>query len=129
MRLGDRGAMRPTWAPSRTEFALLDLAVPTVPVARRFALPAAQNRPPQSRGRTMSIETWTAARIEQLRNFVVTGLTCSQIAAEIGVTRNSVIGKIHRLGLSPARPAGAQRAHALRASGTRGSRRDAACCT
>ncbi len=55
----------------------------------------------------MSIETWTAERIEQLRNFVVTGLTCSQIAAEIGVTRNAVIGKIHRLGLSPARPAGA----------------------
>ena len=51
--------------------------------------------------------TWTAERIEQLRNFVVTGLTCSQIAAEIGVTRNAVIGKIHRLGLSPARPAGA----------------------
>ena len=55
----------------------------------------------------MSIETWTAERIEQLRNFVVSGLTCSQIAAEIGVTRNAVIGKIHRLGLSPARPAGA----------------------
>jgi len=50
--------------------------------------------------------TWTAERIEQLRNFVVTGLTCSQIAAEIGVTRNAVIGKIHRLGLSPARPPG-----------------------
>ena len=32
------------------------------------------------------------------------GLTCSQIAAEIGVTRNAVIGKIHRLGLSPERP-------------------------
>jgi GcrA cell cycle regulator len=55
----------------------------------------------------MSIETWTAERIEQLRHCVVSGLTCSQIAAEIGVTRNAVIGKIHRLGLSPARPAGA----------------------
>jgi GcrA cell cycle regulator len=54
----------------------------------------------------MSIETWTAERIEQLRHCVVSGLTCSQIAAEIGVTRNAVIGKIHRLGLSPARPAG-----------------------
>jgi GcrA cell cycle regulator len=55
----------------------------------------------------MTAATWTAERIEQLRSFVVTGLTCSQIAAEIGVTRNAVIGKIHRLGLSPARPAGA----------------------
>jgi GcrA cell cycle regulator len=54
----------------------------------------------------MSIETWTTERIEQLRHYVGTGLTCSQIAAEIGVTRNAVIGKIHRLGLSPARPAG-----------------------
>jgi GcrA cell cycle regulator len=55
----------------------------------------------------MSIETWTPERVEQLRNFVVTGLSCSQIAAEIGVSRNAVIGKIHRLGLSPTRPPGA----------------------
>ncbi|MFZ3225370.1 MAG: GcrA family cell cycle regulator, partial [Xanthobacteraceae bacterium] len=48
---------------------------------------------------------WTAERIEQLRNGVTSGLSCSQIAAEIGVTRNAVIGKIHRLGLSPGRPA------------------------
>jgi GcrA cell cycle regulator len=55
----------------------------------------------------MSLERWTPERVEQLRSFVVTGLTCSQIAAEIGVTRNAVIGKIHRLGLAPGRPAGA----------------------
>jgi len=54
----------------------------------------------------MTIETWTPERVEQLRSFVVTGLTCSQIAAQIGVSRNAVIGKIHRLGLSPARPPG-----------------------
>jgi GcrA cell cycle regulator len=48
---------------------------------------------------------WTSERIEQLRNCVASGLSCSQIAAEIGVTRNAVIGKIHRLGLSPGRPA------------------------
>ena len=54
----------------------------------------------------MTIATWTPERIEQLRACVVTGLTCSQIAAEIGVTRNAVIGKIHRLGLSPGRPTG-----------------------
>ena len=51
------------------------------------------------------VATWNPERVEQLRNFVVAGLTCSQIAAEIGVTRNAVIGKIHRLGLSPGRPA------------------------
>ena len=51
------------------------------------------------------VATWNPERVEQLRNCVVAGLTCSQIAAEIGVTRNAVIGKIHRLGLSPGRPA------------------------
>jgi GcrA cell cycle regulator len=55
----------------------------------------------------MTIQTWTPERVDQLRNCVVAGLTCSQIAAEIGVTRNAVIGKINRLGLSPARAAGA----------------------
>jgi GcrA cell cycle regulator len=55
----------------------------------------------------MSTETWTPERVEQLRSFVSTGLTCSQIAAEIGVTRNAVIGKIHRLGLGPGRAADA----------------------
>lgn len=64
-----------------------------------------------TRGHTMSVATtnspWTAERIEQLRHCVVTGLTCSEIAAEIGVSRNAVIGKIHRLGLSTGRPAGA----------------------
>lgn len=57
----------------------------------------------------MTIETWTPERVEQLRSSVVNGLTCSQIAAQIGVTRNAVIGKIHRLGLSPGRQPGATR--------------------
>src|SRR2546421_8480328 len=54
----------------------------------------------------MMIATWTKERVEQLRSCVNAGLTCSQIADEIGVTRNAVIGKIHRLGLAPGRPAG-----------------------
>jgi GcrA cell cycle regulator len=54
----------------------------------------------------MTIDTWTPERIEQLRNFATSGLSSSQIAAEIGVTRNAVIGKLHRLGLAPGRPAG-----------------------
>lgn len=58
----------------------------------------------------MTTETWTPQRVEQLRSFIVNGLTCSQIAAQIGVTRNAVIGKMHRLGLSPGRaPGGAAR--------------------
>ena len=53
----------------------------------------------------MTIATWNPERVALLRNFIGAGLTCSQIAAEIGVTRNAVIGKIHRLGLGPGRPA------------------------
>jgi GcrA cell cycle regulator len=60
---------------------------------------------------------WTTERVQQLRSFVTAGFTCSQIADEIGVTRNAVIGKIHRLGLSPGRkPAGV--AQRMRAAST-----------
>jgi GcrA cell cycle regulator len=45
-------------------------------------------------------QKWTSERVDQLRTCVNAGLTCSQIADEIGVSRNAVIGKIHRLGLS-----------------------------
>jgi GcrA cell cycle regulator len=44
--------------------------------------------------------TWTAERVEQLKTCIRAGLTCSRIAAEIGVSRNAVIGKMNRLGLS-----------------------------
>jgi GcrA cell cycle regulator len=44
--------------------------------------------------------TWTSERVEQLKGCFGAGLTCSQIAAEIGVSRNAVIGKMNRLGLS-----------------------------
>jgi GcrA cell cycle regulator len=45
--------------------------------------------------------TWTDDRVEMLKKLWSDGLSASQIAAEIGnVTRNAVIGKVHRLGLS-----------------------------
>jgi GcrA cell cycle regulator len=44
--------------------------------------------------------TWSSERITQLRSCVAAGFTCSRIAAEIGVSRNAVIGKMNRLGLS-----------------------------
>jgi GcrA cell cycle regulator len=47
---------------------------------------------------------WTEERIEALRSLWMQGLTASQIAERLGgVSRNAVIGKAHRLGLS-ARP-------------------------
>src|SRR5262249_56138276 len=44
--------------------------------------------------------TWNPERVEQLKRCFHAGLTCSQIAREIGVTRNAVIGKMTRLGLT-----------------------------
>ena len=44
---------------------------------------------------------WTDDRVELLKKLWNDGLSASQIAAELGnVTRNAVIGKVHRLGLS-----------------------------
>jgi GcrA cell cycle regulator len=44
---------------------------------------------------------WTDERVELLKKRWADGLSASQIAAELGgVTRNAVIGKVHRLGLS-----------------------------
>ena len=43
--------------------------------------------------------TWTTERVDALRRFVEAGFSCGQIAGEIGLSRNAVIGKIHRLRL------------------------------
>lgn len=44
---------------------------------------------------------WTDERVEQLKKLWAEGLSASQIARVLGdVTRNAVIGKVHRLGLS-----------------------------
>lgn len=53
---------------------------------------------------------WTDERVEELKKLWQDGLSASQIAKQLGgVTRNAVIGKVHRLGLSgratPSRPA------------------------
>jgi GcrA cell cycle regulator len=44
--------------------------------------------------------TWTTERIALLKNRMDAGLSCGQIAQELGVSRNAVIGKANRLGLS-----------------------------
>lgn len=68
---------------------------------------------------------WTEERVELLKKFWAEGLSASQIAARLGgVTRNAVIGKVHRLGLSgratSSRSSGPRprRAHVPRASRT-----------
>ena len=53
--------------------------------------------------------SWTDERVELLKKLWAEGLSAAQIANKMGgVTRNAVIGKVHRLGLSgratPAKP-------------------------
>ena len=52
--------------------------------------------------------TWTTERVELLKGHFAAGLSCRQIAAEIGVSRNAVIGKLSRLGLSRDKPPGGE---------------------
>lgn len=50
------------------------------------------------------MSSWTDERVQLLKKLWMEGLSASQIADELGdVTRNAVIGKVHRLGL-PGRP-------------------------
>jgi GcrA cell cycle regulator len=52
-----------------------------------------------------NLPTWTSDRVELLKSHFEAGLTCREIAASIGVSRNAVIGKLARLELTrgPAR--------------------------
>ena len=44
--------------------------------------------------------TWTEERLELLKTHFAAGLTCREIAGDIGVSRNAVIGKLSRLNLT-----------------------------
>jgi len=49
--------------------------------------------------------SWTEERVEKLKEYWAEGMSASQIAKQLGgVTRNAVIGKVHRLGLSHRSP-------------------------
>ena len=61
---------------------------------------------------------WTDERVAELRRlWVIEGLSCSAIAARLGegITRNAVIGKLHRLGIN--RPGGTPKLAAPRSRG------------
>ncbi|MBV8447043.1 MAG: GcrA cell cycle regulator [Hyphomicrobiales bacterium] len=59
--------------------------------------------------------SWDGERVELLRKLWQEGISASRIAAQLGagITRNAVIGKVHRLGLAgrakPAAPSAAPR--------------------
>lgn len=46
---------------------------------------------------------WTEERLEQLKRLWAEGLSISQIGEALGVSRNAIAGKAHRMGL-PKRP-------------------------
>lgn len=55
--------------------------------------------------------SWTDERVEQLKKLWAEGLSASQIAAQLGgVSRNAVIGKVHRLHLPGRAKSGGSRA-------------------
>jgi len=61
---------------------------------------------------------WSDDRVEQLKKLWEAGLSASQIAAELGnVTRNAVIGKVHRLGLAGRATTSRMKSHRPRARG------------
>ena len=42
---------------------------------------------------------WTDKMVEELKSLWQTGLTTSEIAKQLGVSKNSIVGKVHRLSL------------------------------
>lgn len=53
------------------------------------------------------MNVWTPEVVARLRSLVADGRSARQIAADLGgVTRNAVIGKVHRLGLAFKQPVG-----------------------
>jgi GcrA cell cycle regulator len=53
--------------------------------------------------------TWTSERVELLKARFEAGLSCREIAADIGVSRNAVIGKLSRLNLTREKTSEARR--------------------
>jgi GcrA cell cycle regulator len=52
---------------------------------------------------TDTVNVWTDERLEKLKELWAQGLSISQIGAALGVSRNAIAGKAHRVGL-PKRP-------------------------
>jgi GcrA cell cycle regulator len=65
--------------------------------------------------------TWTEERLELLKSRFAAGLTCREIADDIGVSRNAVIGKLSRLNLT--RERGGEAPRPARKDAPKGRRR------
>ena len=49
----------------------------------------------------MELNTWTDERVELLTSLWEEGLPAAEIGRRLGLTKNAVIGKVHRIALSP----------------------------
>jgi len=67
--------------------------------------------------------TWTTERLERLKSGFEAGLSCREIAVDIGVSRNAVIGKLSRLNLTH-EPGGDPRPPARKKDAADGTRRE-----
>jgi GcrA cell cycle regulator len=52
----------------------------------------------------MDAGTWTPERIEMLNRLWEEGVTTAEIGRHLGLTKNAVIGKVHRLALTQRNP-------------------------
>ncbi len=66
--------------------------------------------------------TWTEARIAEVTRLWNEGLTTAEIGRAVGVSKNAVVGKAHRLGLPP-RPSPIRNGSAVRAPSATARRR------
>ena len=64
--------------------------------------------------------TWTIERIELLKSRFEAGLSCREIAGDLGISRNAVIGKLARLNLTREKTGEAERP--ARKAAAKGSR-------
>ena len=49
----------------------------------------------------MDVITWTPERVERLTQLFEEGLPTAEIGRRLGLTKNAVIGKLHRIALAP----------------------------
>jgi GcrA cell cycle regulator len=49
----------------------------------------------------MDLATWTPERVAELTRLWDEGLPAAEIGRRLGLTKNAVIGKVHRIALSP----------------------------
>lgn len=69
-------------------------------VTGQSRIPRSPVRPRHNPARTIMNDPWTPERIAALKSLWDVGLSTREIGLKLGITKNAVVGKAHRLGLS-----------------------------